>query len=610
MCQYSPRQLSLMAAVWLILTLTMSLTSDKPLPTPYTGTGHTRLGLWDFEVGIFSDLGWTINNPAVVHASGYDGPYGDGSSWHNGSSWNEGLPPTDGVIDNVVLGDTGNPYMISLKKPAVTEYLTVDGALAAQAELEVLSSLRVLRSNFFIGDSLGSAGRVTVTEAGYLDTSSAKIGVQQGSNGTVVVSGDDARWECRGLDVGELGHALLQIDDGATVNNAWIDVGLNGVISITDPGSTLQSTSSIWMDGVLSLSNGAKLSNISLTASIDLIVDSEGFDKGIVTVSGIGSELEANGFYVAHNLNGALEVRDRGNVITNRSYIASGVGGSASALVDGNGASWTTARILQVGAYWWESLNPSPTAADLDRGTALLTVTTGGYVSAESIIVGFHGTLAGDGVLEVADMESVRNWGTIEPGSGNDTGTLQFIGNYIQEANGRLEIEIASPLHIDQFDVTGDIHLDGVLNVHILGSYAPQVGSSFTVLIFGGSRVSTFSDLAFPTIDGIGFGLSYETGSVVLDTYMAGDLNGDGFVGIADLNIVLGDWNSTTFAGDWSAGDLSGDGFIGIEDLNLVLGNWNAGTPPASPAPEPTTAALMLAGVAALTRRMRGGWPC
>jgi glucose/arabinose dehydrogenase len=59
-----------------------------------------------------------------------------------------------------------------------------------------------------------------------------------------------------------------------------------------------------------------------------------------------------------------------------------------------------------------------------------------------------------------------------------------------------------------------------------------------------------------------------------------GDLDLDGFVGIGDLNVVLGAWNQAVTAGDAAAGDPSGDGFVGIEDLNVVLGNWNAGTPP------------------------------
>ncbi len=87
---------------------------------------------------------------------------------------------------------------------------------------------------------------------------------------------------------------------------------------------------------------------------------------------------------------------------------------------------------------------------------------------------------------------------------------------------------------------------------------------------------------------------------------LAGDLDGDGFVGINDLNIVLGAWNLSVTAGDPLAGDPSGDGFVGIEDLNLVLGNWNAGSPPGEVGniPEPAAAALLgLGGLAVLRRR-------
>ncbi len=59
-----------------------------------------------------------------------------------------------------------------------------------------------------------------------------------------------------------------------------------------------------------------------------------------------------------------------------------------------------------------------------------------------------------------------------------------------------------------------------------------------------------------------------------------GDLDGDGFVGINDLNVVLGNWNLNVTPGDLLSGDPDGDGFVGINDLNVVLGNWNAGTPP------------------------------
>lgn len=85
-------------------------------------------------------------------------------------------------------------------------------------------------------------------------------------------------------------------------------------------------------------------------------------------------------------------------------------------------------------------------------------------------------------------------------------------------------------------------------------------------------------------------------------TVITGDLDGDGFVGITDLNLVLSNWNLNVPVADGAA-DPSGDGFIGIEDLNIVLGNWNAGVPPTSVIPEPAGAAMLLLGSLALLRR-------
>ncbi|MEZ6192190.1 MAG: lysyl oxidase family protein [Phycisphaerales bacterium] len=86
---------------------------------------------------------------------------------------------------------------------------------------------------------------------------------------------------------------------------------------------------------------------------------------------------------------------------------------------------------------------------------------------------------------------------------------------------------------------------------------------------------------------------------------LPGDLNGDGFVGIADLNIVLGNWNQGVDAGVWGLGDPTGDGFVGIADLNQVLGNWNAGTPPLSNTniPEPGTGLILLGWCALMYRK-------
>ena len=88
---------------------------------------------------------------------------------------------------------------------------------------------------------------------------------------------------------------------------------------------------------------------------------------------------------------------------------------------------------------------------------------------------------------------------------------------------------------------------------------------------------------------------------------IVGDLDGDGFVGITDLNPILASWNQDVPPADPSV-DLSGDGFVGIEDLNIVLGNWNAGTPPVdvlTNIPEPGTGVLFGLTGAAMWSRQR-----
>ncbi len=95
---------------------------------------------------------------------------------------------------------------------------------------------------------------------------------------------------------------------------------------------------------------------------------------------------------------------------------------------------------------------------------------------------------------------------------------------------------------------------------------------------------------------------------------LSGDLDGDGFVGLSDLDIILNNWNQFVTPG--SPGDVAGvggnpvpDGFVGLDDLDVVLGNWNGGTPPPSAdalsIPEPAALAILLPGAFAMMQVRR-----
>ena len=86
--------------------------------------------------------------------------------------------------------------------------------------------------------------------------------------------------------------------------------------------------------------------------------------------------------------------------------------------------------------------------------------------------------------------------------------------------------------------------------------------------------------------------------------HLDGDLNGDGLVGSADLDIVRANWGTSTTPGDLLSGDPSGDGSVGSADLDIVRANWGATS--AASVPEPCTwiLVLILAGLVVARRRL------
>jgi len=83
---------------------------------------------------------------------------------------------------------------------------------------------------------------------------------------------------------------------------------------------------------------------------------------------------------------------------------------------------------------------------------------------------------------------------------------------------------------------------------------------------------------------------------------LEGDLNNDGLVGSADLDIIRGNWGTSVTPGDLLVGDPSGDGSVGSADLDIVRGNWGASAA-ASAVPEPSMFLVLLIGLFGLAMK-------
>ena len=133
-------------------------------------------------------------------------------------------------------------------------------------------------------------------------------------------------------------------------------------------------------------------------------------------------------------------------------------------------------------------------------------------------------------------------------------------------------------------DPREDIDYTGfVAPTHVSFAFNQLVKTDFRVMWTDNWQVGTPSD--------------YVTDGGTGDT-LPGDLNDDGMVGSADLDIVRANWGATVSAGDLAHGDPSEDGVVGSADLDIVRANW--GQTAAASIPEPGCIALLACGFFAL----------
>ncbi len=209
----------------------------------------------------------------------------------------------------------------------------------------------------------------------------------------------------------------------------------------------------------------------------------------------------------------------------------------------------------------------------------------------------------------------------LEPGGG--PGILSYEGDLVFDGAELLVSVFGDGGAGDGHDmlrfVSGDLALRGTPRITVeLDGFTPEPGGSYTIISgFANEVADGFDPTVFVRGAGEGFGdgffrVDYTEGTVAL-TFVSGspglegDLDADGFVGSADLDIVRAHWGQTVEAGCLSCGDPSGDGLVGSADLDIIRANWGAGAQAA--VPEPTFGVLTALGMLLIGLRRRKSRP-
>ncbi len=393
-------------------------------------------------------------------------------------------------------------------------------------------------------------------------------------------SGADGNYTSSGWSTGSEpnGGSLAAINNGATVTidqAGEVAAQLRLASTISDSGYVLMTGGDIYISSQLRV--GDEGTGTWTQTGGDLVAN----DVLWIGARGLGYDANAIGTF---NLQGGTVTVNGTSSTDMRIGRAGGEG-----ILNISGGTWTTAGQFNIAALPAADDYPSKGSVNLSGtgvlnvGTTLLNDATGGDPG-EALL-----SLTGSNVTVSALSYAHRPDATL---------------SYIADASG------ISPITV--IDGAGGVSIqDGELLIDL----SAMTSTPSTIVLIDNQQPDPISGEFLNAPEGTMFGdytltYLYDGGdgdandlALILANILEGDLNGDGFVGLDDLDIILNNWNTNTTPGDLLTGDPSGDGYVGLDDLDVVLNNWNAGTPSASVVPEPAAMGVMLLASLGLLRR-------
>jgi filamentous hemagglutinin family protein len=336
-------------------------------------------------------------------------------------------------------------------------------------------------STFNFSNSLTTnGGNLTINTANFTLPNSITIGI-----GSLVLNSGIANPTISNLTM--TGSSLLGTDD-LTVTNLFnwsggtidTDINSNGTTNITGSArmdKTFTNAGTMNIGANYSADDGILINNSTVN-----------WTAGDIVELGGGASITNNGTFNISG-NGA-----NGIDFINNGTLSKTAGGATSSF---------TGSFANAGTV---NANSGLLEFDTYTQSAGLTQLNGGDIDDTGAVSVFNGgTLAGVGTFTTPDL-NINN-GTLAPGA--SPGTLNIVGNLNLGSTSTTLIELGGTsqgVDYDFINVTGNVTLDGILDISLFGGFTGVTGNIFDVIASGGTMNGSFATVNLPT------GYSFNTG--------------------------------------------------------------------------------------------------
>jgi fibronectin-binding autotransporter adhesin len=372
------------------------------------------------------------------------------------------------------------------------------------------------------------------------------------------------------------GGQRLIIRNGLTLNSTLTLNGVNPRL-IVEGTQTIAGNGTINLDG--SAFNPARInieSTSVLTTAPTITIEGGWAEIGAAVFVGGNSGFVNGGLLRADTAGANFDLNlNVGDSFTNQGTVEA-INGNT--LVVGTATNLSAAGVLSGGV--WKANNATIRFGTIFQGTPIRELD-----GTEVILTGRNGkildlgkleSIATDGILRLFDGALL----TAQPAGGtlvnegflfvSGTSKLAVTGAFTHTATGVLTVATGAAGQII-VDASGLITLAGVAQVSNGPGYTPVAGDQ-VVLADGSARIGQFASLTTCEASDLFYTPTQAVYVYGEDTGIFGDLNGDGFVGPADLALLLGSWGACSDLCCQADLDLSGD--VGPADIALLLGSW------------------------------------